>query len=128
MSYRKISLSSDAHKKIEKAFGCSWRTVHNALHYVDGDEETGTDTGRRIRKMAMAMGGEILVTLPECETMHIHGERHVMEQRFPNGAVIVVDFSDGSGVLRDSKGVERLRKEGMAIRDLEVMQGVAVGL
>ena len=121
---RKIDLGAEGYQKIQKAFGCGWRTVHNALFYQDND----TDTGRRIRKMAMALGGEVLVTLPECETMHIHGERHVMEQRFPNGAVIVVDFSDGSGVLRDSKGVERLRKESMAIRDLEVMQGVAVGL
>ncbi len=121
MSYRKIDLSAEGYKKIEKAFGLGWRTVHNALFFQD----KGSDTGQRIRKMALELGGQVMVTLPECETFHIHGEHHLMEQRFPSGAVIVVDFSTGDGVLKDSKGRERLRKANLMISDLEVMQGIA---
>lgn len=124
MNYRKIELGADGYQKIEKVFGCGWRTVHNALYFQDGD----TDKGRRIRKMALALGGQTMVTLPECDTIHVHGERHLMEQRFPNGALIVVDFSTGDGVLKDAKGAEMLRKANMMVSELETMQQVAAGL
>ena len=124
---RRIELDGESFQKIKKAFGVSDVTMRHALNYTGGTRAESA-TAKRIRKMAMKLGGCVMVTAPECETIHVHGERHEMVQRFPNGALIVVDFQTGDGVLKDAKGVERLRKQDMAVQELEAMQRVAARL
>ena len=52
MMTKRIIVTPEIRKKIAKVFGCSERTVWNALG-----------------KMAMENGGEVMVTLPEKELM-----------------------------------------------------------
>ena len=124
---RRIELDSEGFQKIKKTFGVSDVTMRHALNYTGGTR-ADSSTAKRIRQMAMRLGGRVMVTAPECETIHVHGERHQMEQRFPNGALIVVDFQTGDGVLKDAQGKVRLRKANMAVAELEAMQRVAAGL
>ncbi len=67
MMTKRIIVTPEIRKKIAKVFGCSERTVWNALGF---DSKRGdSDKAARIRKMAMENGGEVMVTLPEKELM-----------------------------------------------------------
>lgn len=60
---RRIEASSELRDKIAKTFGVSNKTVYNALTY--DKRKGGTETARRIRRMALINGAVKMVTLPE---------------------------------------------------------------
>ncbi len=87
-----ITASKETRELIIKAFrGISRQTLWRALHFEDMAK--GTDTERRIRKMALNCGGVVMVVTPEMETMH--DADGYMRQYFPNGAMIEADKSTG---------------------------------
>ncbi|MBQ7421324.1 MAG: hypothetical protein IJV27_04190 [Prevotella sp.] len=120
---RRIEVSSDVRRKIEKVFGVTGRTVSNALNYTG--ERGQTDLAKRIRVMALENGGRHVVTLPECET--IHDERSgQMVQTFLNGAELVIDKNTGDAKVRDPKGKVRMRRENILVKDIYVLQECAM--
>lgn len=53
---------------IAKTFKVSKRTVYNAIHFEDLDE--GNELARKIRTLALARGGIVMVEAPEWEVLH----------------------------------------------------------
>ena len=91
-----ITATKETREHITKAFhGISRQTLWRALHFEDINK--GTDTERKIRKMALNRGGIVMVVSPEMETMH--DADGYMRQYFPNGAMIEADKSNGKTSL-----------------------------
>ena len=87
-----ITATKETRELITKAFsGISRQTLWRAFHFEDINK--GTDTERKIRKMALNCGGIVKVVNPECET--IHDADGYMRQYFPNGAMIEADKTTG---------------------------------
>ncbi len=93
-----ITATADTRSKIEKVFGVGPQTVWRALRY----KGKGTDTERKIRKMALENGGITMVVVPEMETMH--DADGYMRQYFPNGAMLEIDKQSGFAVIVSPKG------------------------
>lgn len=92
---RYIHIARTDREFIEKAFGVTGRTVHNALTF---DAQKGnTDTAKRIRKIALDRGGIVMNVVPEVETLHDYDG--VISQYFPNGAKLELDKNTGDGTL-----------------------------
>lgn len=91
-----ITATKETRELITKAFrGISRQTLWRALHFEDMAK--GTDTERRIRKMALNRGGVVMVVTPEMETMH--DADGFMRQYFPNEAMIEADKTTGTVTL-----------------------------
>lgn len=63
-----IHIQKEDREFIAKAFKVCKRTVYNAIHFADMNE--GYDTAKKIRQMALARGGIVMVEAPELETLH----------------------------------------------------------
>ena len=85
---RKILVDASDRKFLEAAFGVTSVMIWKALTF-----ESDTDLAKRIRKLAMARGGKVVMTIPEVETIHTHDGQ--MKQTFPNGAAIHIEMSTG---------------------------------
>ena len=123
MENRRIEVTTEIRRKIEKTFGVTRKTVANALNYT-GDRGQ-TDLAKRIRVMAIQNGGVRTVNLPECET--IHDEKNgTMVQTFGNGAKLVLDKNDGTAVAF-YKGRVRMRWENVMVSQIHVLQEYTAG-
>ena len=121
MENRRIEVTTEVRRKIEKTFGVTRKTVANALNYT-GDRGQ-TDLAKRIRVMALENGGRHMVSWPECET--IHDALGMMTQTFDNGSKIEVNKNTGDACWFDPKGVKRGEQENITIQQLYVMQELA---
>ncbi len=86
---REIEVTDENREFLRNLFGVTDRTMRNALK-LDGQD---TDVRQRIRKAALERGGEIMVTLPEFET--IHDADGMMIQTFQNGARLEINKRTG---------------------------------
>lgn len=119
-----ITATKETREHIIKAFrGISRQTLWRALHFEDMAK--GTDTERRIRKMALNRGGIVMVVSPEMETMHVADG--YMRQYFPNGAMIEADKATGTITLI-FKGVEIAKYENPRVSNLMDIQERAKSL
>lgn len=115
-----VAVTKDMREKIKKIFGCTDKSIWNALNY---DAERGnTDQARRIRKAAKEMGGVEMLVSPEMETMH--DADGYMRQYLPNGAMLEFSKEDGSCVIY-YKGEAMQRYENVLVRDIEKLQKTA---
>lgn len=95
-----IKINEKEKQWIMCAFGISKSMVNYALSF---DKKRGnSDLAKRIRKLALHRGGQLMTELPLFET--IHNANGVMLQLFPNGAEIKVDSKEGYVELHDKKG------------------------
>lgn len=122
-SNRRIEVSTEVRKKMARVFGVTAQTVSNALRF---DPLRNTPLAKRIRAMAMEEGGVVMVTLPECETIHdeVNG---TMVQTFGNGAKLVVDKHTGNATVF-YKSVARMHQDDISVQQLYVLQEYAAGI
>lgn len=119
-----ITATKETREYITKAFrGISRQTLWRALHFEDMDK--GTDTERRIRKMALNRGGMVMVVSPEMETMH--DADGYMRQYFPNGAMLEADKRTGEIVLFH-RGVKIATYMHPMVKDIPAIQEHAKSL
>lgn len=119
-----ITATKETREYITKAFrGISRQTLWRALHFEDMDK--GTDTERRIRKMALNRGGMVMVVSPEMETMH--DADGYMRQYFPNGAMLEADKRTGEIVLFH-RGVKIATYKHPMVKDIPAIQEHAKSL
>ncbi len=120
-----ITATKETREQITKAFrGISRQTLWRALHFEDINK--GSDTERRIRKMALNRGGIVMVVNPEMETMH--DSDGYMRQYFPNGAMLEACKETGQVTVFDRKGNVVVREEHVLIAKLLEIQGIAKSL
>lgn len=82
---KQIVVDSEVRRFLMKAFDCTRMSVWRALSY-----DSDTDTARRIRKLALQKGGQLVGDyIPECETTHEEVEK-TMTQRFGNRVKLVL--------------------------------------
>lgn len=120
-----ITATKETREMITKAFrGISRQTLWRALHFEDIDK--GTDTERKIRKMALNRGGVVMVVSPEIET--VHDADGFMRQYFPNGAMLEADKNTGLVKVYDRNGNVTLTAEHVRISKLIEIQRHAKSL
>ena len=120
-----ITATKETREQITKAFrGISRQTLWRALHFDDINK--GTDTERKIRKMALNRGGIVMVVCPEMETMH--DADGYMRQYFPNGAMLEADKTTGLVKVYDRNGNVTLSEEHGKISKLDEIQRHAKSL
>ncbi len=120
-----ITATKETREQITKAFrGISRQTIWRALHFEDMNK--GTDTERRIRKMALNRGGIVMVVSPEMETMH--DADGYMRQYFPNGAMLEASKETGQVTVFDRSGNVAMRAEHVLITKLLEIQRFAKSL
>lgn len=120
-----ITATKETREMITKAFrGISRQTLWRALHFED--IEKGTETERKIRKMALNRGGVVMVVSPEMET--VHDADGFMRQYFPNGAMLEADKATGLVKVYDRSGNVMLTAEHVRISKLLEIQRYAKSL
>ena len=117
---RFIAVTSETRKFLVKTFKVDVRTVRNALSF-----SYESDTCRRIRKLALQRGGEIMVTSREIET--IHDADGMMKQLLPNGAVIEFNKKTGNAIVY-YKGEPRIHVENIGVKEISALQKSALEL
>lgn len=120
-----ITATKETREQITKAFrGISRQTLWRALHFEDINK--GTDTERKIRKMALNRGGVVMVVSPAIETVHdVDG---FMRQYFPNGAMLEANKITGVVKVYDRNGNVTLTAEHVRISKLIEIQRYAKSL
>ncbi|TGG40517.1 hypothetical protein [Duncaniella freteri] len=122
---RFITATKETRELITKAFrGISRQTLWRALYFEDINK--GTDTERKIRKMALNRGGIIMVVSPEMETMH--DADGYMRQYYPNGVMLEADKTTGDVKVYDRDGNVSLSVEHAKISKLNEIQHHAKSL
>ena len=120
---RYIHITKENREFLMKAFGVTRKTVQNALLF-DG-ERGNTDLAKRIRKLALARGGIVMVASPEVETLF--DSDGYMRQYFPNGAMLEVSKKDASGDIF-FKGENVRHYDRVEIPDMYAIQDWAMAL
>lgn len=118
---RYIAVSAATREKMMKVFGCTAKTVTNALYFNGGD----SDLRKRIRRMAMECGGVMCVTAPAVETFH--SADGMMTQYLDNGAVITMDTATGRCVVTKN-GRKAAEYDDVMVRDILKIQQAAAAL
>ena len=78
-----IVVDNEIRKFLMKAFGCTRMSVWRALSY-----DSDTDTARRIRKLALQKGGQLVGDyIPDCDTTHEEVEK-TMDKRTAMGVLV----------------------------------------
>lgn len=85
-----IHITKENRLGLAKMFNVTDRMVWAAITF-----EKETDLAKRIRKAAIERGGIMMNDLPELETFHDHD--NYMRQVLPNGAMLELNKSDGTG-------------------------------
>lgn len=120
-----ITATKETREAITKAFrGISRQTLWRALRFEDIAK--GTDTERRIRKMALNRGGIVMVVSPEIETMH--DADGYMRQYFSNGAMLEACKTTGKVTVYDRCGNVKLQADHVLISELREIQEFAKDL
>lgn len=125
MENRRIEVTTEVRRKIEKTFGVTRKTVANALNYT-GDRGQ-TDLAKRIRVMALENGGRHMVSWPECETIHDEGTGEMI-QTFDNGARLVINKKTGYAVVKYPNGEPHMGWDNVKVTQIPVLQEIAVSL
>ena len=112
---REIVVTKENRQFLMRVFGVTNQTVYNALDLANPQ----TEIRSKIRKTALERGGEIMVTLPELET--IHTADGVMVQRLANGSVLKFYREDGRGEIW-YKGLLMDTRNRVTIQDIFDMQ------
>lgn len=89
-----IHIQKEDREFIAKAFGISERSVFNAIRF--DDRRGDTDLSKKVRKLAMARGGIVMVVAPEVETLF--DADGYMRQYLPND--VLLEF----GKTEETKG------------------------
>jgi hypothetical protein len=118
---KQIEVSKEVRENIEKVFNCSRMSVWRALNYADDSEKS-----KRIRVYAVKNGGVVLVTAPECET--IHDTNGYMRQWFANGALVEIDKNSGHADVYDRFGRKMQQHDNVTIPQLYTIQEFAAAL
>jgi hypothetical protein len=117
---RHLEVSTKTRREIQDSLKCSNMAMWRALSF-----QVKTDLSRRIRKMATERGAEVMVTLPECETIHTYDGK--MVQTFPNGTTITVEMKTERCIVE--KNGKIIREMGrMSIPEFEALQAEVASL
>lgn len=85
-----IHVTKETREFLCKAFDIEPRTVFNALNFVKDN-----DLAKRVRKLAYEKGGILMCEGEWMETFHDHD--NYIRQYLPNGVLLEINKSDGSG-------------------------------
>lgn len=120
---RYIHIKKEDREFIMMTFKVSEQSVFNAIRY---DTKRGnTDLAKRIRKLAMARGGIVMVEAPEGELFH--DSDGYIRGYLPGEVLIELSKTDGSGVV--FKRGERMRSyKNVSLTDIPGIQAYAAGL
>lgn len=120
---RYIHIKKEDREFIMKSFGITEQSVMNALNF---DTKRGnSDTAKRVRKLAMARGGIVMVEAPEGELFH--DSDGYIRGYLPGEVLIELSKTDGSGVV--FKRGERMRSyKNVSLTDIPGIQAYAAGL
>lgn len=105
---RKIVLPTKERRRIAEVFGTTQQNVSYALRYIHKE-----DKARRMRKMAIELGGIIVRELAEHDAMIIDWTTGIWTQILENGIRMVihtrermVHVYDGSELINTYEGIE----------------------
>lgn len=120
---RYIHIKKEDREFIMKSFGITEQSVMNALNF---DTKRGnSDTAKRVRRLAMARGGIVMVEAPEGELFH--DSDGYIRGYLPGEVLIELSKIDGSGVV--FKRGERMRSyKNVSLTDIPGIQAYAAGL
>ena len=120
---RYIHIKKEDREFIMKSFGITEQSVMNALNF---DTKRGnSDTAKRVRRLAMARGGIVMVEAPEGELFH--DSAGYIRGYLPGEVLIELSKIDGSGVV--FKRGERMRSyKNVSLTDIPGIQAYAAGL
>lgn len=117
-----IHIQKEDREFISKALKITERTIYNATHYKDMNE--GTDLMRKIRTLALARGGIVMVEAPELETLH--DADGYMRQYIGD---VLLEFSKTEPVCDVYKKGEKVRHfDNVMTSDIQGIQDWATGL
>jgi len=117
MEKRIAGLSKADKNLLMRTFKVGERAFYKALSF-----SSQSALALRLRRAALEKGGKVMVTIPECET--IHDANGMMIQTFANGAVIEVDKNSGNAVVKYQDKV-KARKQNLTIKELYILQEYA---
>lgn len=117
-----IAVTKSDRKMLEKIFDVTERTVFNALSSNFREDNV---LHKKIRKAAIERGGVHMVTLPMMETFH--DADGIMRQYLPNGAIVELSKTDGSGHVF-FKGDEVASYENVSLSMIGEIQNQAAAL
>ncbi len=118
-----IHIKKEDREFIMKALDVTERTVFNAIRF---DSKRGdTELARKIRKLAMARGGIVMVVAPEIECLY--DADGYMRQYLPNNTLLEFSFEDG-GCDVFHKGCKVRRYENVMVNDIPNIQNWASAL
>lgn len=118
-----IHIKREDREFISKAFGITGRTIYNAVHFEDINE--GNELARKIRTLALARGGIVMVEAPETEVLH--DADGYMRYYLPSG--VLLEFSKTEPLCDVYKDGEKVRHfENVMTSDIQVIQDWAMSL
>lgn len=112
-----IHVKKEDREFLAKAFGITPRMVFNAVHF-----ESDSELARKVRKLAMARGGIVMVEAPEAETLF--DADGYMRQYLPGGVLLEFKYADNSCTVF-VKGEERRRFDDVHVSDIPYIQEFA---
>ena len=112
-----IHVKKEDREFLAKVFGITPRMVFNAVHF-----ESDSELARKIRKLAMARGGIVMVEAPEAETLF--DADGYMRQYLPGGVLLEFKYSDNICTVF-VKGEERRRFDDVHVSDIPYIQEFA---
>ena len=120
---RYIHIKKEDREFIMKSFGITEQSVMNALNF---DAKRGnSDTAKRVRRLAMARGGIMMVEVPELETL-FDADGYI-RQYLPGDVLIELSKTDSSCVVF-KKGVRVNSYKDVMLSDIPGIQAYAAGL
>lgn len=120
---RYIHIKKEDREFIMRSFGITEQSVMNALNF---DAKRGnSDTAKRVRRLAMARGGIIMVEVPEGELFH--DSDNYMREYLPGKVLIELSKTDGCGVVFKN-GVRMRSYKNVSLTDIPGIQAYAAGL
>lgn len=116
-----IHIKKEDRQFISKALKVGGKSIYNALHF--NSDRGGTDLAKKVRKLALARGGIVMVEAPEEETLF--DADGYMRQYLENSKVLL-EFSleDGSCTVF-VKGEKVRTFEHVFVRDIPHIQAWA---
>ena len=120
---RYIHIKKEDREFIMKSFGITEQSVMNALNF---DAKRGnSDTAKRVRRLAMARGGIMMVEVPELETL-FDADGYI-RQYLPGDVLIELSKTDSSCIVF-KKGVRVNSYKDVMLSDIPGIQAYAAGL
>ncbi|MDO4692939.1 MAG: hypothetical protein Q4A64_08710 [Porphyromonadaceae bacterium] len=115
---RKIVLPNSGRRRIAEVFGTTLQNVSYALRYTHKE-----DKARRMRKMALELGGIIVLEIAEHDAMIMDSKTGVWRQTLENGIRMAIHIREQ--IVRVYDGSELINTyEGIGLNDIEYIQEV----